>query len=247
MDDEDDEADDDDDQFAYFGIGATANGERVRLGFSGDGRLLAAASHARGRVVVLDAATGAIVLDVNERPPGAVWNTGWAGAVALDAGGARLASGVREGGASRVVVRDVASGDVLVTAAPSGLRHVVGLAFSPDGRTLAVAGRTDGDQVSIWSLAVDGAEVGRTPSYGLPVYDAPDGAVAWSGAGPRALFRGRDERSLLIGPAGGRPLCEVPYASGEAGLALTPRALVAATQHGVQAWLLPDPVGAAAG
>ncbi|MEV0460321.1 WD40 repeat domain-containing protein [Catellatospora methionotrophica] len=98
----------------------------VRIGFSGDGRRVVAGSAARG-VHLVDTGTGELLHHVRAAP---------CGPVALDRDGGRLA---HAGGAGGIVVRDAATGTVLLCH-DTGLAAVNALAFAPDGTGLAVAG-----------------------------------------------------------------------------------------------------------
>jgi len=125
------------------------------LRFSPDGRRLVAGNDAHGRVVTLDADSGA-VLELREdhasRVPG----------LRFSPDGRRLASGERNGA---LVIRD-ASGGLMRRLAenPQGVRD---LAFSEDGRRLFAAG--DDGVVRIWSVAT-GRCAAQLSGHRGPVY-----------------------------------------------------------------------------
>ncbi|MEO3871073.1 hypothetical protein ABGB18_19865 [Nonomuraea sp. B12E4] len=115
----------------------------VRIGFSGDGRRVAfgigalsrvaGRAEEEGRVAVMEAETGRVVLSL---PTGQAF-----GPVALDANGHLLAHTSPTG---QVVVREVGTGTVLATV-PTQLSQVNALALSPDGTAVFAAGGTADD------------------------------------------------------------------------------------------------------
>jgi WD40 repeat protein len=233
----------------------------VRIGFSGDGRRLAAASHARGRVVVLDARTGAVVAEMPERARYASHvDKLRADAVALDSAGRRIAYGAQDE-QSRVVVRDVESGEKVLQVEPEGLRQVMGVAFAPDDTAVAVSGSVTGEffpeRPCVWTVNLDGHSADQTgrvtcrtraPFSGkaghpsdLRMYDQPNGTIRWTTAGGWALFRGQNDASVLLDIHDGASVHTVPFGVSDAGAALVVEAatLVTVTKHGVLAWLVP--------
>lgn len=116
----------------------------TRLATGGDGRLVAIASEAA--VTVLDLQTGAIVLEATAASPVV--------ALAFSPDGALLALGAAAGGVGASSGGAVALWDVQAGEQITGIEQlsddVSGLAFSRDGRTLAVASRSSG--VSFWRL-----------------------------------------------------------------------------------------------
>ncbi|MDT0265597.1 WD40 repeat domain-containing protein [Streptomyces sp. DSM 44915] len=220
--------------------------ERLRTAFSADGSRVALTAHVTGRVVVLDVASGKPLLSLAESARETVaWRGTRVDLAALDATGERLAFGVRDA-VSRVVVREV-GGSTVPVAVPAGLRQVTGLAFAPDGRTLAVAGATHRGHAGLWRLAL-GDEVGRaavppvTAVRDLPMHDQPDGQLVWSAAGPRAYFPGSHGWGAVWDAESGRMLVEIPFGCADGGVALSPdgRTLVTVTQYGARRWPLPD-------
>ncbi|KAB8171090.1 PQQ-binding-like beta-propeller repeat protein [Streptomyces sp. 3MP-14] len=221
--------------------------ERLRIAFSADGSRVVLAAHVTGRVVVLDVSNGKPLLSLAES---ATQTVSWRGAridmAALDATGERVAFGVRDA-ASRVVVREV-GGPAVPVAAPAGLRQVTGLAFAPDGRTLAVAGATQRGHAGLWRLALDG-EPGEeavppvTAVRDLPMHDQPDGQLVWSATGPRAYFPGSHGWGAVWDAGSGQTLAEIPFGCADGGVALSPDGgtLVTVTQFGARLWPLPAP------
>ncbi|MDT0319553.1 WD40 repeat domain-containing protein [Streptomyces millisiae] len=213
--------------------------ERLRLAFSADGSRLVLASHAAARLVVLDAETGGKVFVLTERG-------GPLDQAALDASGERVACGLRAG-ATRLVVRDVASGKTLLRADPEQLRWITGLAFAPDGSALALAGSTLRGHAALWllPLTADGTggrrrAIPRIAVRDLPMHDHSDGALVWTATGPRAYFPGSHGRGAVWDAATDRVLAELPFAATEAGVALSPdgETLVTVTQFGARRWPL---------
>ncbi|MEU9122640.1 hypothetical protein AB0C96_22715 [Streptomyces sp. NPDC048506] len=128
--DEDDEFEDEDEEDDEDDAVLSMD-DLVRIGFSGDGRRVAAATCSSGTVAVIATETGQVLLNV---PTGQEAF----GPVALDADGELVAHASPEG---RVVVRAVDGGAVLATAA-TGLTEVNALAFAPDGTALFAVGDT---------------------------------------------------------------------------------------------------------
>ncbi|RBM11959.1 hypothetical protein DEH69_22095 [Streptomyces sp. PT12] len=221
--------------------------ERLRLAFSGDGSRLVCALHTAGSATVIDAATGDAVrtIDEPEARPGH-WRGVRMEAAALDRAGARVALGAKDA-ASRVVVRDVATGATLLRAEPAGLRQITGLAFSPDGGELAVAGATDRGHAALWLLplggtAGEGAERPRLAVPDLPMHDQPEGALVWSATGgPRASFPGSHGWGAVWEARGGTVVAEVPFGRADGAVALSPDGgtLVTVTQFGARRWPFP--------
>ena len=219
--------------------------ERLRIAFSADGSRVALAAHVTGRVVVVDVPSGKPLLSLAESARETV---SWRGAridmAALDATGERVAFGVRDA-VSRVMVREV-GGPAVPVAVPAGLRQITGLAFAPDGRTLAVAGATHRGHAGLWRLAL-GEEAGDaavppvTAVRDLPMHDQPDGQLVWSATGPRAYFPGSHGWGALWDAGSGRTLVEIPFGCADGGVALSPDGgtLVTVTQFGARLWPLP--------
>ncbi|GHJ49361.1 hypothetical protein Cs7R123_67030 [Catellatospora sp. TT07R-123] len=149
-------------------LGPTADGDdffdvdraSVRIGFSADGRLVAAGSAAHG-VRVVDTASGEVRLSTPADP---------CGPVALNRDGGRLA---HAGGGGEIVIRDAATGETVLRH-DTGLAGVNALAFATDGTGLLVAGglggeaglvpgaallTLDGDRVTGTSLVPSGSEL----------------------------------------------------------------------------------------
>ncbi|MEV4417652.1 hypothetical protein [Catellatospora sp. NPDC049609] len=182
----------------------------VRIGFSGDGRLVAAGAAARG-IHLVDTATGELRRLVS---------TDTCGPVALDHDGRRLA---HAGTAGEVVVRETATGTVLLRH-DTGLAAVNAVAFAADGTGLAVAGGArDADQSphvppAAQVLTLDGDTVvhtRRVTPQAVPdklAADSPLAAVAtrcvWGGHGP--LFFAVDDAGSVLYDGAGRVLWTEP-------------------------------------
>jgi WD40 repeat protein len=143
------------------------------LDLSPDGHLLAAAGPGRS-VTVVDWRTREAVLDVA--------SDGWATAVAFSPNGEQLASAEMGGGV--VNIWDVMGGNSRVAGRPRhtlrGFDGPFGLAYSPDGRRLAVVSR---DAVKVWDaetghevLSLRGAPRKHwDPAFNPQVTFSPDG------------------------------------------------------------------------
>ncbi|MFD0592412.1 WD40 repeat domain-containing protein [Catellatospora coxensis] len=117
----------------------------TRIGFSGDGRRVAAGSVARG-LRVIDTETGHVLL---------TREVAGCGPVALDHAGRLLA---HSGEAGAIVVRDTASG--AFTSHDTGLSTVNAVAFAADGSGLLVTGSArEQDAVAAVLLAFDGDRI----------------------------------------------------------------------------------------
>ncbi|WP_155371429.1 WD40 repeat domain-containing protein [Catellatospora vulcania] len=170
-----------------------------RIGFSGDGRLVAAGSVARG-LRVIDAGTGDIIVEL----PVAT-----CGPVALDHAGRLLAHGGEAGG---IVVRDADTGTVRCHH-DTGLSTVNALAFAPDGSGLLVAGGAPEAPAAVL-LTLDADRVAYTRlvlAEGLPPdisAQSPLAAVAtrcvWGEHGPLVLAV--DDGGAVLFDAAGRLL-----------------------------------------
>jgi WD40 repeat protein len=146
-------------------------GRRPAASFSPDGRLLAVASD-DGKIHLFQPQTGARVRTLTSDGHAAL-------SLAFSPDGSRLAVGL-DGGA-RADLWHVPTGKRLTSLAmPTDLLSVNGLAFAPDGRTLATAGASDVCHGSVFLFpleSVDGAaseSVGSTePALGVPDLKTP--------------------------------------------------------------------------
>ncbi|MFD8542987.1 PQQ-binding-like beta-propeller repeat protein [Streptomyces sp. NPDC059649] len=183
FDDEDDLDDDDEDDFEGEGEGEGSLGmdDPVRIGFSGDGCRVAIGTCVSGRVAVMEADTGRVLLTVPAEQQAF-------GPVALDVNGRLLVHTSQEG---RVVVREVDSGAVVVTA-PTRLSHVHALALAPDSTAVFALGRVADDAApTAQLLSLDPAgtvgELIRPTEF--PVEIGTHSVLA--GAGTRAVWTDR--------------------------------------------------------
>lgn len=196
----------------------------IRVGQSGDGRLIAVGSPGARAVAVAEAATGEVLLNVS----GAI------GPVALDGTG-RLLAYARPAG--RVAIQDLPSGELLSTC-DTGLNTVNALAFSPDARGLVAAGGdlptaclitleegrvTGTSQVTVADpeLALDatspfagfvaracwadrGPQVFVADDYLAVLFDGSTGAVRWTSTAGQVTASFTPDGNVLVasGPAG---------------------------------------------
>jgi WD40 repeat protein len=172
--------------------------------FSRDGSTIAGSTwderrdDGKGNVHLMDASSGELVREL------AV--SGWVPSVAFSADGTLVAAGLGDTdlGAGRAVLWDAASGRrVRILGPPHPGEDISGLAFGPDGTTLAVlSGR---GRLDVWR--VDSGEellsVQAHPGFASDVAFSPDGSeVATAGADGAALWSmpsGRKLASLSIG------------------------------------------------
>ncbi|MEU9498905.1 PQQ-binding-like beta-propeller repeat protein [Streptomyces sp. NPDC048196] len=179
FDDENDFEDDFEDDFE--GEVSLGMDDPVRIGFSGDGRRVATGTCVSGRVAVMEADTGRVVLTVPAEEKAF-------GPVALDTSGRLLAHTSPEG---RVVVREVDSGAVLAIT-PTRLSAVHALAMSPEGTAVFVVGAVAEDAApAAQLLSLDPAptvgELIRPTEF--PVKIGRHSVLA--GSGTRAVWTGR--------------------------------------------------------
>ncbi|SOD67292.1 hypothetical protein SAMN06297387_1303 [Streptomyces zhaozhouensis] len=200
----------------------------VRLGQSGDGRLLAGGSPVAGTAVVAEAATGRVLLTMD----------GVSGPVALDHTGRRLAHARPDGAVS---VREL-GGEAGAVTWDTGLSAVHALAFSPDGTGLLAAG---GDRPTACLFTAGGERATvqvADPAFGVDA-SLPWAALASRACWPRAgrgrpvVFLADDESAVLFDGMDGTILwtgAEQTVAS------FTPRGgtFVATGPEGVTAWSL---------
>lgn len=190
---------DDEDEDEYEDDEAVGLDDIVRIGFSGDGGRVAIGTCGSGRVTVLEAETGRVVISVPAEQESF-------GPVALDASGHLLAHTAPDG---RVVVREVDSGGVQAEV-PTRLSQVNALVMAPDGTSAFAVGATAGDA----GPAVQLLTLGSSPAAGelirpaeLPVEidmgsaSATSGTRAvWADRGPYA-FVTADKGSVLFDSA----------------------------------------------
>ncbi|MFD5318905.1 TolB family protein [Streptomyces sp. NPDC127098] len=198
---------------------------RPQLAASADGSTLACADRCRHAVLALAAADGRRLTD----PPA---NAG-SPAVALDPAGGRLAYPAQGG----IAVLDLATGHT--EARTAGLDWCGGLAFSPDGSTLAVVGEADGAAMAVLIAPghgiVDRRALGPLPGDARRQILRP----VWGAAGARAAVRtGRTVTVWDLLTA--RPLHAVPDLGRSTAwsLATDGRALVVATTTEIRAHVL---------
>lgn len=124
----------------------------VRIGFSSDGSRVAFGTTGSGHLAVLDVATGEPALDIASDA---------FGPVSLDATGQLLA---HAGPAGQVAVREVPSGDVLLTI-ETGLHTVNALAIAPDRQGIfAVGGAVGGAPQSLVDQTAAGTSTDPHPA-----------------------------------------------------------------------------------
>jgi WD40 repeat protein len=116
--------------------------EVLRLSYSGDGKLLATGS-ADGTACLWEAATGKLLRSLEASAEGAVRS------VALSGNGKLLATG---GDDKTVRLWETATGRLLWTSGPQA-DNVAAVAFSPDGRFLAVATDLAFGRLVVWEVA----------------------------------------------------------------------------------------------
>lgn len=165
----------------------------VRLAVSADGSTVAGCDQNSHNVIALQTRTGELLFD-GEADGGQAGPVGGTGAVAVDADGSRLAFRLCSchGGApdGEVAVLGLRSG--AFATYPTGMGWCCGLAFSPDGRELAVVGISSGCAV--------GTVIDLTARSGTPRPWTVLGAVpwearqqcarpVWSAQGPRVAVR----------------------------------------------------------
>ncbi|WP_037807143.1 PQQ-binding-like beta-propeller repeat protein [Streptomyces sp. NRRL S-1448] len=219
----------------------------VRIGFSGDGRRVATGTCVSGRVAVMEADTGRVVLTVPAEEKAF-------GPVALDASGRLLAHTSPEG---RVVVRQVDSGAVLATI-PTRLSQVHALAVSPEGTAVFVVGAVAEDAAPAAQLlslepAPTVGELIRPTEFPVTIGRhsvlAGSGTRAvWTGRGPYAFVQTGNGSVLFDSTA--RTLWADPN---QQTVSFTPDGHAVVTVHEtIEAWFLaglaaPEPPAAAIG
>ncbi|WP_147255751.1 WD40 repeat domain-containing protein [Streptomyces sp. PT12] len=202
----------------------------VRLAVSGDGATVAGCDQSSRSVVAWRAADGEQVAD----PAG----IGGSEAIAVDADGSRLAfrlcrpyERAPEGAIAVLDLRDGA-----LATHPTGLDWCAGLAFSPEGRSLAVVGAAESAAVAVL-VDLDGGAPSTVALAELPG-EARRQVVrpVWGAAGPRAAVRAG--RTVTVWDlAVGAPLLAVSDLGRSTAWALSPegRALVVASPERVRA------------
>jgi Tol biopolymer transport system component len=115
------------------------------------------------------------------------------GAPSFAPDGGSIAVIVDRGAADELVLLDPRDGAIQDRIAPEGLRLGETVAWSPDGATLAVAGRVDGAAEGVYLMAPDGSGVRLLTS--CPDDGCVDVSPAWSPDGVTVVFtRGRCDR-----------------------------------------------------
>lgn len=215
----------------------------VRLAVSADGSTVAGCDQNSHNVVALDAASGLPLFDA-EAGDAPARRVGGTGAIAVDAGGTRLAFRLFHGRESApdggVAVLDLDSGDF--TVHPTGMGWCCGLAFSPDGGRLAVVGISAGSVVATVVDLTAPAGSGRSERPWAVLGELPWEArqqcarPVWSAYGPRVAVRSGHTVTVWDLTAA-RPLHQVAGMGRDTSWNLTPdgAALITATPDGLHA------------
>jgi tRNA A-37 threonylcarbamoyl transferase component Bud32 len=171
----------------------TASGSKLTVAFSPNGTLLAVGEASTGMVDVYDLSRRAVIATLSAPFPGSIGSYGWGApwfAFAPDSGTLAVAgpSVAPTGSADGVRLWNVASRTWGATLTDPGSQGVGEIAFSPDGRTLAVP---DGNEnVYLWDTAT--GKVAATKSAGVLASVAafsPDGkTLAIGGTGQISLW-----------------------------------------------------------
>lgn len=223
--------------------GAWGDTGGVRLAVSGDGSVAAACEQGSRTVVAWSSGDGRRLLGGSENR-GRTARIGGSEAVAADRTGSRLAFRLcrpyERAPEGAVAVVDLPSGRLAVH--PTGLGWCSGLAFSPDGRELAVLGTAGDTAVSVLLdlTAPPGAERRTAELAELPG-EARQQTLrpVWGARGPRAALR--TGRTVTVWDlAAAAPLRSVAGLGRSTAWALTPdgRTFVVAAPEAVHAYHL---------
>jgi WD40 repeat protein len=188
-----------------------------KLAFSPDGELLAwsSAQDQEAHVVLWEVGAGRFRHDLGR--PGEVRD------LAFASDGRLLAAALGDGSA---LVWDVSTG-ALRERHQCGLSQADGVAFAPDGRTLAVGGAGDGARVVLWDVENAGRPsekegvlisvmcVGLTwptiPHHSVPqpTWEQIEAVVRQMDGHGRCevIIKANERKCLMLGGGGGRPLC----------------------------------------
>ncbi|MER6944929.1 WD40 repeat domain-containing serine/threonine protein kinase [Nonomuraea sp. NPDC000554] len=142
------------------------------------------------------------------RPVAVTDPTGEAATMAFSADGTRLAVGGKMGESARVSVLDTGTGAVLrsFAVARADAVGVSGLAFSPDGDTLAVTPALMGGLdpgLELWNLRTGSLTLPGVPGTSWPAY-SPDGKVLVVGFAPDLTLLD-PAKGVVVGRRGGVP------------------------------------------
>ncbi len=196
------------------------------LAFTPDGKTLIAGQRHFSNIVLWDVATGTKRRELDAGTRGVY-------SLALSPDGSTLATGSQKG---IIPVWDLATGKLLRTLQWPNGRLCIGVAFAPDGKTLAAIASDDKDPqfvISLWDMAA-GKELRRikvAPWVGWGILFSRDGKTLITGGRDSVIRRWDASTGEELVPAAGSP----DFASL---VALSPdgRTLACTQDHGVHLW-----------